>query len=329
MISVEGDVERQRQHAVVRRKVVGPKEMLAAQLDRGGEEAEHRNNDRHLDQQRDTTAHRVDTGLLVELHRRLLALHGILLARIFLGQLIDLGLDDAHLGRRYVTFIGQRRDDDLHQHGQDQDNQAETRDKLTQEIEHRNHEPAVHPAENTPAERNQPFQMQFVVPLGRRHMLENGVFVRTEIESEVVMVGLRRIGNRQFRRKILYVTRAFFRRRKLHISVGEVFRGDHHRREELLLESHPVERRRNRLLLLPVAHPQIVGRRLAGSPVIDGRIGILVLKPFLVLIGTVAPIDADSRLAGHLRCHIFQIDIQIDQIIPRRRLYVINDILVP
>ena len=47
--------------------------------------------DRHLDQQRDTTAHRVDTGLLVELHRRLLALHGILLARIFLGQLINLG----------------------------------------------------------------------------------------------------------------------------------------------------------------------------------------------------------------------------------------------
>ena len=171
--------------------------------------------------------------------------------------------------------------------------------------------------------------MQFVVPLGRRHMLENGVFVRTEIEGEVVMVSLRRIGNRQFSRKILYVTRTFFRRRKLHISVGEVLRGDHHRREELLLESHPVERRRNRLLLLPVAYPQVVGRRLAGSPVIDGRIGILVLKPFLILIGPVAPVDADSRLAGHLRRHIFQIDIQIDQIIPRRRLYVINDILVP
>ena len=77
MIAVEGNRERQVHDAVVRREVVGPQEGLLAQLDRRGEEAEHGDQDRHLDQHRNTAAHGVDARLFIKLHRRLLLFHGI------------------------------------------------------------------------------------------------------------------------------------------------------------------------------------------------------------------------------------------------------------
>ncbi len=111
---------------------------------------------------RDTSAHGVDARLLVELHRRLLLFHGVLLlAGISCCQLVDLRFDQAHLGHRNVTLVGERRDDELHQDHQDQDDDAEAGDIVAQEVEDRNHAPAVHPAEDTPAQRNQALQVQF------------------------------------------------------------------------------------------------------------------------------------------------------------------------
>ena len=91
VVAVERDVERKMQNAVVRRQVVGPEERFAAQLDRGREETEHRDQDRELDQQREAPAHRIDAGALVKRHHRLLLFHRVLLLRVFLVDLVHLG----------------------------------------------------------------------------------------------------------------------------------------------------------------------------------------------------------------------------------------------
>ena len=91
VVAVERDVERKMQNAVVGRQVVGPEERFAAQLDRGREETEHRDQDRELDQQREAPAHRIDAGALVKRHHRLLLFHRVLLLRVFLVDLVHLG----------------------------------------------------------------------------------------------------------------------------------------------------------------------------------------------------------------------------------------------
>ena len=63
---------------------------------------------------------------------------------------------------------------------------------LAQRIEGRDHEPAVDPADDPAAQRDQPFEMQVAVFFQYRE------FVRAEIEIEVVLRKLRGERNRQF-----------------------------------------------------------------------------------------------------------------------------------
>ena len=55
VVAIERNIERQIEHRIVRREVVAPQERLATQLNRGREETEHSNQNRHLYQHRNTS----------------------------------------------------------------------------------------------------------------------------------------------------------------------------------------------------------------------------------------------------------------------------------
>lgn len=140
--------------------------------------------------------------ILVELHRRLLFFHGVLLLGVFLVELVHLRFYQAHLRHRDVTLVRKRRDDEFHQDHQDQDDDAEAGDIIAQEVEDRDDAPAVHPAEDTPSQRDQALHVQFLT-VRSGDLLEDGVFVRAEIECKVIPFGLHRIGHGHLRRKTL------------------------------------------------------------------------------------------------------------------------------
>ena len=327
MIAVEGNRERQVHDAVVRREVVGPQEGLLAQLDRRGEEAEHGDQDRHLDQHRNTAAHGVDARLFIKLHRRLLLFHGVLRLGILLRQFVDLGFDQTHLGHRNVTLVGQRRDHQLHQKHQDEDDDAETADVVAQEVEDRNHAPAVDPSEDAPAQRHETLQIN-IRTARLPDLLEDRVLVGAEIECEVIPFGLRRIGHAHLRCEGLEQRRLGSRRVEGEVGVGHVVRGDEHRREELLLESHPVDLRRDILRLCAFAHAQLLDRGLVGETVRERGVHVFVLEAAFVLEGVVRPVDLDLGLVGHGVGHVDQPHVEVDQIVALRGLRIIYKVAV-
>ena len=98
MVADQRNPETEVQNRIVGAEVIGPEERLLPELDGSREEAEHRPQDRELQQHRKTATHRTDAGTLVEIHRSLLLLHRILLLRILLVQLVDFRLYGLHLG---------------------------------------------------------------------------------------------------------------------------------------------------------------------------------------------------------------------------------------
>ena len=327
MVAVEGDREGQIQDAVVRRQVVRPPERLPPQLDRRGEETEHGDQDRELDQHRDAPSQRIDARLLVEGHHLLLLLHRVVLLGILGIQGVDLGFDDAHLGLRDIALVSQRRNDDLDEDRQDEDDPAEARNILPQEIEDGDHQPAAHPPDNAPAHGDQPVEQQRLA-LCVVDLLQHGVLVGTEVEREVVLFGLGRIGYGHRGRKSLDKPRIGRCGIVRHVGVEEVVAGDEHRREELLLEGDPLHRRRDLLLLGPLAHRQVVDRPFARNAVGDRRVHVLVLETALVLVGGVAPRDADAALVGHVGGHPDQTHRVVDQIVARGRRLVVDHVAV-
>ena len=300
---------------------------MFAQLDRSREETEHGDQDRHLDQHGDTSAHGVDARFFVELHRRLLFFHGVLLLGVFLVELVHLRFYQAHLCHRNVTLVREGRDDEFHQDHQDQDNDAEAGDIVAQEVEDRDHAPAVHPAEDTPSQRDQALHVQFLA-VRSDDLLEDGVFVRAEIECEIIPFGLHRIGHGHLRRKTLQQFRTGSRRIERQVGVGDILRGDERRRKELLLESHPVDRCGDALRLGFFAHPQILDRALAREPVRNRRVHVLVLESLFVLVGIVRPVDTDRRLVGHLRRHIHQPHVEVHEVVALGHLLIIYKVLI-
>ena len=163
MVPVQRNVERKVKYRVEAAQVVRPQEMLLSQLYGGREEAEHRIQDRQLQEHRETSAHRADSGAPVKLHHRLLLFQGILLLRIFLVQLVHLRLDDSHLGGRNVRLDSERGYYKLYEYGKYQYDDTEIGDILAQEIERRDNDTAADEAYDRSAQRDYPLVMLVVV----------------------------------------------------------------------------------------------------------------------------------------------------------------------
>ncbi len=171
---------------VVGRQVVRPKEALVAQLDGRREEHEQGDQDRHLEQHGQASAHRAGPGAAIKLHDRFLALEGLFLSRVFRVDLFHLGAEDPHLGRREVRLARQGEEDDLHDQGKDEDQDAIVADELTQEVEERDHEILVDPPEEPPAQRHQLLEVQLLVATQLVVViLQEGELVGAEIVGEV------------------------------------------------------------------------------------------------------------------------------------------------
>ena len=158
MVSVKRNVERKVEYGIETAQVIGPQEMLLSQLYGSREETEHRIKDRQLQQHRDAARHRADTRPLVQFHHRLLLLHRVFRLRIFLIQLVDLRLDDTHLGRRRIGLECQRRQDKLDAKGHEQDDDSEIGYILVKPVEERYDHPFVYLARKPASELDDVFK---------------------------------------------------------------------------------------------------------------------------------------------------------------------------
>ena len=165
-------------------QVIGPQEGLTAQFDTRREEGEHRDKDGHLQQHGQTAAHGVGTGQAVQFHGLLLLLDGIFLIGIFLVDLCDIGGQEAHLGLRDVSLVGQRREHDLEDDGQHQDDETVVAHEFAQPVKDGNDDTCVDPTEELPAQRDEVGELQ--VLLGRELVVarEHVVAVRAHVEIE-------------------------------------------------------------------------------------------------------------------------------------------------
>ena len=121
------------------------------QLDSRREEHEEGDQDRHLQQHRQTATHRTRTGTTIQLHRRLLTLQRLLLTRILGVDLLHLRTQHTHLRRRDIRLVGQREENQLHDHRQQENQQTVVGDETTEEVEQRNDKVLIHPTEDTPS----------------------------------------------------------------------------------------------------------------------------------------------------------------------------------
>ncbi len=97
------------------------------------EREEHRN----LHHDGKATGDRVDLLLLVDLHHLLLLLH--LVVGIALLQRGQLRLHRFHLRHRRVGLVGEREEEELHQHRHQQDGDAEIAEQVEEEVERQEH----------------------------------------------------------------------------------------------------------------------------------------------------------------------------------------------
>ena len=121
-----------------RRQILDPaEERRVAHFD--GDEQHLVEREEHRDLQGDgkTAGDRVDLLLLVDLHHLLLLLH--LVVGIALLQRGQLRLHRFHLRHRGVGLVGEREEQQLHQHRHQQDRDAEIADQVVEEVQRQEH----------------------------------------------------------------------------------------------------------------------------------------------------------------------------------------------
>ena len=97
------------------------------------EREEHRD----LDRDRQAAGDRIDLLLLVQLHHRLLLLH--LVVAVALADHGHFRLHRLHLRHRGVGLVGEREEQQLDQHRDDQDGDAEIADEMEEEVDGEEH----------------------------------------------------------------------------------------------------------------------------------------------------------------------------------------------
>ena len=117
-----------------RREIVDPAvERRVPHLDRDIERLVEREEHRNLDDDRQAARHRVGADALVERHH--LLVEALLVVAEALAQLRHLGLKLLHLAHRAVGFVGEREEDELDDHRQQHDREAEIADQVIEEVE--------------------------------------------------------------------------------------------------------------------------------------------------------------------------------------------------
>ena len=111
-----------------------PEERLAVELDRGLQRRVEREPDRELQQHREAPAERVHLVLLVELHRRDVELLAV--GPVLQLQLLDLGLELPHLVHRPHRLRGEREEQHLHEHREQDDREAPVVDDVLEPAHH-------------------------------------------------------------------------------------------------------------------------------------------------------------------------------------------------
>ena len=117
--------------------------------------------DRHLDQEGQAPAERVDLVLLVELHQLFVELLPV--ALVLLLDLLHLGLEPLHLQHRLRALEGQRREQHHHREGEERDGDGVVGDQAVEPsqdcgdgVEHLDGLPLRHRVEPMPAPRMAP-----------------------------------------------------------------------------------------------------------------------------------------------------------------------------
>ncbi len=98
-------------------------------------DAEQREEDRHLHQEREATRKRVDLVLLVELHHFFVELGAVVL--VLRLELLDLRLRPLHVHHRLGLLGGEREEREHHHDREHDDGDAEVRDQAVEEREDR------------------------------------------------------------------------------------------------------------------------------------------------------------------------------------------------
>ena len=139
----ERDVGVPRDDGVERREVFGPEERLLTQLDGRREEPVERDEDRHLEQHRQTAAHRAGPGTTVQLHGGLLTVHRLLLLGVAGVDRLHLRAKHTHLGRGHVRLVRQREEHQLDDERKDEDDHTVVGEEAAEVVEDGHDEVAV------------------------------------------------------------------------------------------------------------------------------------------------------------------------------------------
>ena len=139
-----GGVERQQAEQVEDVGRIGLREILDPAVERrlahfDGDEQDlvEREEDRDLDQHRQTAGDRIDLLALEQLHLLLLLLH--LVVGVFGLQFLELRLQRLHLRHRQIRLVGEREEGELDDDGDGQDREAEIADQLVEEVDQLKH----------------------------------------------------------------------------------------------------------------------------------------------------------------------------------------------
>ena len=298
VVAYEPDVLTPLNNRVERGKVLHPQETLAAQLNGVGHVVEHGNPDGHLYDGRQASAKRAYAILRVHLHHGLLFLHLVLrLVKLF-GGLVKLWFQHAHLGRAHVAPFHQGECDDLEQQCDENEHNAHVEAEFCEPVKHIDGKPAVDDANERPTQINKPLHLQ-VLAEGALflHLLQ-----QTEVVGTIVELKLRRFLARGVERGfqlgcvLLQVVRFFLQRQAGHERVlGKIVLGNHHGREILVLEGHPVYGFLYGLVHSLFHFVQIVGAAL-GQMVGERRTLVLKVESALLLPCLVGPFYVHLRV---------------------------------
>ena len=220
-----------------------------------------------------------------------------------LCSLFEFRLQHTHLCRRHVALLHHRIGDELQKHRDKDEHDTHVDVQTGEEVEDIDSKPAVDDAEERPSEVDEALHLEVLAECRLSlDALEQAEVVRTEVEVE-----LRRSLSARVEEclhlclVLLEVARALLLRHACHKRVlGEVVLGDHHSREELVLESHPVD------LLLDVLVGDALGlRQIVGAAVylVVGERSVAVLEGEAALLLTAHLLPLYVHLACR-RCEI-------------------------
>ena len=209
-----------------------------------------------------------------------------------LCSLLQFRFQHAHLCRRHIALLHHRIGDELQEQCDENQHDTHVDVQSGEEVEHVDSEPSVDDAEEWPTEVDEALHVEILVECA---LLFN-TLQQTEVVRTIVEVKLRRSLSAWVEEGLhlglilLQIARALLLRNACHLRIlGEVVLGNHHSREELVLESHPVNLLLDGLVLNLLAFRQVVGATLS-LMIGQSSIAVLECESALLLTSHVLPL---------------------------------------